>query len=308
MLRSNPLTSHAARSSSSAATPRPCHARPHRIARTKSPLQRPRADTSMHRSSPMQSSLGAAVSTDSDQELLHACVRGMGSQLSSQEEAALRRWWTIQQWRSRPLATELLAQREPAWTDAVHQHRAHRHAFFDELAERADVPEFARFMLENWALPPFLRLVERALQAQICDVSRAALIRNLRDELLPTAHAELMRTLMMAIKERAGPGLSLDLGQSLIDRTLIFHYGYYCDAWNLVGSLFATEMMGHHRMLKMGAGLTRLGFQPSELGFIRVHIECDQGHARHWMESALLPSLRTNPALPTPMAAGIPTS
>jgi len=253
----------------------------------------------------MQSSLGDAVSTDSDEQLLHACVRGMGSQLSSQEEAALRRWWTIQQWRSHPLATELLAQREPAWTDAVLQHRAHRHAFFDGLAERADVPEFARFLLENWALPPFLRLVERALQAQICDVSRAALMRNIRDELFPTGHAELMRTLMVAIKERAGPGLSLDLCQSLIDRTLIFYYGYYCDAWNLVGSLFATEMMGHHRMLKMGAGLTRLGFQPSELEFIRVHIECDEGHARDWMESVLLPSIRTNPELRAPIAAGI---
>lgn len=255
----------------------------------------------------MQSSLGDAVSTASDAQLLHACVRGMGAQLSLREEAALRRWWTIQHWRSHPLAMELLAQGESVWTDAVLQHRAHRHAFFDELAERADVPEFARFLLENWAMPPFLRLVERALQAQICDVSRAALMRNIRDEVLPTPHAELMRNLMVAIKERAGPGLSLDLGQSVIDRTLIFYYGYYCDAWNLVGSLFATEMMGHHRMSRMGAGLTRLGFQPSELEFIRVHIECDEGHAREWMESVLLPSIRTNPELRAPMAAGIAT-
>src|SRR5215475_1742928 len=253
----------------------------------------------------MQSSPGNAVSTDSDEQLLHACVRGMGSQLSLREEAALRRWWTIQHWRSHPLAMELLARREPAWTDAVLQHRAHRHAFFDGLAEHADVPEFARFLLENWALPPFLRLVERALQAQICDVSRAALMRNIRDELLPTAHPELMRTLMMAIKERAGPGLSLDLGQSLIDRTLIFHYGYYCDAWNLVGALFATEMMGQHRMARMGAGLTRLGFRPSELEFIRVHIECDEGHARDWMESVLVPSIRTSPELCARIVGGI---
>jgi len=255
----------------------------------------------------MQSSLGDAVSIDSDEQLLHACVRGMGSQLSLREEAALRRWWTIQHWRSHPLAMELLAQRESAWTDAVLQHRAHRHAFFDELAERADVPEFSRFLLENWALPPFLRLVERALQAQICDLGRAALMRNIRDELFPKAHAELMRKLMVAVKERAGAGLRLDLGQSLIDRTLIFYYGYYCDAWNLVGSLFATEMMGHHRMSRMGAGLTRLGFQPSELEFIEVHIECDEGHAREWMESVLLPSMRAKPELRAPIAAGIAT-
>src|SRR5262249_17242913 len=112
---------------------------------------------------------------------------------------------------------------------------------------------------------------------------------------------------MVAIKERGGVGLSVDLGQSLIDRTLIFYYGYYCDVWNLVGSLFATEMMGQHRMARMGAGLTRLGFQPSELEFIRVHIECDAGHARDWMECVLLPSIRAKPEVRAPIAAGIAT-
>src|SRR5215475_11620269 len=253
----------------------------------------------------MQSSPGNAVSTDSDEQLLHACVRGMGSQLSLREEAALRRWWTIQHWRSHPLAMELLAQREPAWTDAVLQHRAHRHAFFDGLAEHADVPEFARFLLENWALPPFLRLVERALQAQICDLGRAALMRNIRDELFPKAHAELMRKLMVAVKERAGAGLRLDLGQSLIDRTLVFYYGYYCDPWNLVGSLQATEAMGIHRLQKMGRGLERLGLAPDALDFITVHLGCEAGHARAWHSQVVVPSIRTNPKLGIPIAEGI---
>jgi hypothetical protein len=254
----------------------------------------------------MQSSrrnTGSAVVRDED--LLHACVHGMGSQLSAREDLALRQWWTVQQRRSTPLATELLAQPESAWTHAVVQHRAHRHAFFDELAERADVMEFAQFLLENWPLPPFLKLVERALQAQIRGVARAALLRNIHDELFPTPHSELMRRLMTAVKERAGAGVSLELGQSLIDRTLIFYYGYYCDPWNLVGSLFATEMMGQHRMVRMGAGLTRLGFRPSELEFIHVHIECDEGHARDWMESVLAPSIRTSPELCARIADGI---
>jgi heme oxygenase-like protein len=250
-------------------------------------------------------SLGNITSACDDEALLRACVRGMGLQLSAVEKSALHRWWTAQQRRAAPLVTELLAQSESAWIVAVLQHRAHRHAFYEELAERADIVEFARFLLENWALPPFLTLVERALQVQICDVSRTALLHNIRDELLPKPHAELMRNLMTAIKERAGPGVSLDLGHSLVDRTLIFYYGYYCDPWNLVGSLFATEMMGQHRMTRMGAGLTRLGFQPSELEFIRVHMECDEGHARDWMESVLIPSIRANPELRAPIAAGI---
>jgi Iron-containing redox enzyme len=250
-------------------------------------------------------SLANIPSACDDEGLLRACVRGMGAQLSAVEKSALQRWWTVQQRRSGPLVTELLAQSESAWIVAVLQHRAHRHAFYEELAERADVVEFAGFLLENWALPPFLTLVERALQVQICDVSCTALLRNIKDELLPKPHAELMRNLMTAIKERAGAGVSLELGQSLIDRTLIFHYGYYCEPWNLVGSLFATEMMGQHRMTRMGAGLTRLGFQPSELEFIRVHIECDEGHACEWMESVLIPSIRANPELRAPIAAGI---
>ena len=249
--------------------------------------------------------LGNIAPACDDEALLRACVHGMGSQLSAVEKSALQRWWTVQQRRAAPLAAELLAQPESAWTAAVTRHRAHRHAFYDELAERADVPEFARFLLENWALPPFLRLVERALQVQICDTSCTALLRNIKDELFPKPHAELMRNLMTAIKERAGAGLNLELGQTLIDRTLIFYYGFYCDPWNLVGSLFATEMMGQHRMTRMGAGLTRLGFQPSELEFIRVHIECDEGHARDWMESVLMPSIRANPDLRARIATGI---
>ena len=253
----------------------------------------------------MQSSLRNIAPVTQNEDLLRTCVRGMGSQLSAPEQIALRRWWTMHQRRSGPLATKLLAQPESTWTDAVLRHRAHRHVFFDELAERANVVEFASFLLENWALPPFLKLVERALQVQICDASCAALLRNIHDERGPPPHAELMHNLVTAVKKRAGESVSVELGQSLIDRTLIFYYGYYCDPWNLVGSLFATEMMGQHRMARMGAGLTRLGFQPSELEFIRVHIECDEGHARDWMESVLVPTIRANPELSIPIAAGI---
>jgi hypothetical protein len=165
--------------------------------------------------------------------------------------------------------------------------------------------EFAEFLLENWAFPAFLPLVERALEVQICEQARAALLRNIHDEQIPTPHATLMRRLVTALKARAGDGLQLELGETLIDRTLIFYYGYFCDPWNLIGALYATEVMGRHRMLKMGAGLERLGFTASDLEFIQVHIACDDNHASDWMEGVLAPSLAANPTLRAPIAQGI---
>jgi hypothetical protein len=38
--------------------------------------------------------------------------------------------------------------------------------------------------------------------------------------------------------------------------------------------LFATEVMAHHRMIKMGEGLERLSFDNEDREFIRVHVEC----------------------------------
>jgi hypothetical protein len=118
-------------------------------------------------------------------------------------------------------------------------------------------------------------------------------------------HAELMRRLILALKAKAGDGLRLKSFPSLVDRILVFYYGFYCDPWHLVGSLYATEVMAHHRMTQMGAGLTRLGFDAVDLEFIRVHVVCDEDHAEDWSKGVIAPSLRLDPALRSPVANGI---
>ena len=114
-----------------------------------------------------------------------------------------------------------------------------------------------------------------------------------------------MRRLILALKAKAGDGLQLDSYPSLIDRILVFYYGYYCDPWHLVGSLYATEVMAHHRMEKMNMGLERLGFDPTEREFIELHMVCDEDHARDWSEGVIASSLRLNPALRRPIVDGI---
>ena len=118
------------------------------------------------------------------------------------------------------------------------------------------------------------------------------------------SHTDRMRRLMAALKTKAGDGLVLDQYASLIDRTLVFYYGYYIDPWRLIGSLYATEEMAHHR-IKMGAGLKRLGLDPWDLEFIRVHTVCDEDHTRDWREGVILPSVRLNPGLREKIAARI---
>jgi heme oxygenase-like protein len=241
------------------------------------------------------------------EDLLRACARCLASEsyLNEPQQLALREWWETERVRSRTYATTLSARPEAEWTGSIDEHRAHRHPFYDELAATADAQQFAEFLLENWAFPAFLPLVERALEVQICARARAALTRNIQDEQVPTPHATLMRRLVTALKARVGDGARLELGDSLIDRTLIFYYGYFCDPWNLVGALYATEVMGRHRMVKMGQGLERLGFGSHDLEFIRVHIVCDDGHADDWMQGVIAPSLAANPTLRAALAQGI---
>src|SRR5207249_2989983 len=86
---------------------------------------------------------------------------------------------------------------------------------------------------------------------------------------------------------------------------LVFYYGYFCDPWHLAGSLYATEVMAHYRMSQMGAGLERLQFDPADLEFIRVHVDCDEGHASDWSEGVIGPSIRLDPRLRVPIAEGI---
>jgi pyrroloquinoline quinone (PQQ) biosynthesis protein C len=237
-------------------------------------------------------------------DLLQVCVQCMDSQLDEECERALRAWWHQERERSASLVEGILAQPASEWMDAILEHRAHRHPWYDELAERVSVQEYAAFLLENRAFPAFLPLVERTLQAQICDCGRAAVRRNIDDEQVPAPHAELMRHMMQAIKTKAGD-IPLESYSSLVDRTLVFYYGYYCDSWHLVGSLCATEVLGLDRMSKMGAGLRRLGFDPPDLEYIRVHLECDDGHAREWTDDVIVPAVERNRELRRPIAEGI---
>jgi hypothetical protein len=243
--------------------------------------------------------------TLTETDLLKTCQQRVATHPDAEEERALRLWWNGQRQRSSPLAAALIEQGEDGWTSTILEHRAHRHPWYDYLAHEASVQEFAAFILENSPLPAFLPLVERTLAAQICDQGRAAVLRNIEDEQAPVPHADLMRRLVVALKARAGDGLELGSFPTLADRILVFYYGYYCDPWHLAGSLYATEVMAHYRMVQMGAGLERLQFDPQDLEFIRVHVVCDEGHASDWSEGVIAPSVRLNPGLRTPIAEGI---
>ena len=243
--------------------------------------------------------------TVTETDLLKTCQQRITTHPDAEEERTLRLWWNGQRDRSSPLATALIEQSEDGWTSTILEHRAHRHSWYDYLAHEASVQEFAGFILENSPLPAFLPLVERTLAAQICDDSRAAILRNIEDEQKPVPHAELMRRLVLALKARAGEGLQLESFPTLADRILVFYYGYYCDPWHLAGSLYATEVMAHHRMVKMGAGLERLQFDSKDLEFIRVHVVCDESHASDWSEGVIAPSIQLDPGLRVPVAEGI---
>lgn len=118
-------------------------------------------------------------------------------------------------------------------------------------------------------------------------------------------HAQLMQRLVRAVKARAGDGVPVDLHPSLVERTVAFYYGYYCDPWHLVGSLYATELMAHHRVSRMGEGLERLGVEATELEFIRIHASSDDEHARDWSEGVITPTLRVLPSVRRALAEGI---
>jgi pyrroloquinoline quinone (PQQ) biosynthesis protein C len=227
------------------------------------------------------------------------------SQLEKDDDRALRDWWDLERKRSSPLTSALLARPESDWTTAIIEHPAHRHRWYDALADEVSVQEFATFLLENWAFPAFLPLVERTLQAQISDEGRAATIRNIEDEQIPVPHADLMRRLIHGVKAKAGDDVPLSVYPSLVDRTLVFYYGYYCNPWHLVGALYVTEAVAYHRLTKMGAGLTRLGLEPADLEFIRVHLACDEDHAREWSDDVIASSVRLNPSLRESIAEGI---
>jgi hypothetical protein len=225
--------------------------------------------------------------------------------LAPQEERALRRRIETIDRRAATFASSLLALPETQWEDLVYGHRAHRHAWYDKLAERATIAEFAAFLLENWAFPAFLPLLERTRAAQVVEAGRDAIDRNIADEQTPVPHAELMQRLVLAVKARAGAESGRTSYPSLVERTLVFYYGYYIDPWYLVGALYATEALALYRVTRMGAGLLRLGLDAGDLEFIRIHSVCDEDHARDWREAVIAATVTARPGLRTPIAQGV---
>jgi hypothetical protein len=238
--------------------------------------------------------------------LLDLCANNMDlGQLDPAVETALRGWWKLERGRANPLVEALVCRPATEWTEAILEHRAHRHPWYDALANEVTLEEFATFMLENRRFPAFLPLAQRALKAQICDEARAALQRNIDDEQVPVPHAELMGRLMGALKTRVGDGLRLEVYPSLVNRTLVFYYGYYLDVWSLIGSLYVTEAVAFHRLQGMNTGLQRLGLNPHELEFIHIHMTCDEDHARDWSDGVVGPTLNLDPSVRTSIAEGI---
>src|SRR5262249_52453316 len=238
--------------------------------------------------------------------LLDLCWNNMESgQLDTVGETALRGWWKLARARVDPLVKALVSRPATEWTEAILEHRAHRHPWYDALAMEVTLEEFATFMLENRRFPAFLPLAQRALKAQTCNKARAALQRNIDDEQVPVPHAELMGRLMGALRARAGEGLVLEVYPSLVNRTLVFYYGYYLDVWSLIGSLYVTEAVASHRLDRMNIGLQRLGLSAHELEFIHVHMTCDENHARDWSDGVVAPTLNLDASVRSSIAEGI---
>jgi hypothetical protein len=224
---------------------------------------------------------------------------------SAVDRILLRRWNAVLEHETDPLARRLATIAPAEWDAAVSAHEAHRHYWYDFVEDEITIDEMAGFLLENGHYPSFLALLERIRAAQFLGDARAAIDENIADEQRPEPHAELMRRLMMAVKRRARPDLRLSQSPALVDRTLVFYYGYFCDPWHLVGSVFATETLGTRRVMCMGRGLERLGLSDHERMFTTIHAECDDHHASDWLERVILPSLALDASLLPRIAAGM---
>ena len=236
-------------------------------------------------------------------KLLEVCAGNLDGQLARHHELALRAWWEIECADASAIVEPLL-KRADEWEAFIIDHPAHRHHFYDQLADAFSIEQYAAFLLENGSFPAFLPLVTRTLSVQNCDQARAAIAHNIADEQIPVPHADLMRRLFVGVRARAGDRVQLETFASLIDRTLIFYYGFYCEPWHLVGSLWATEVMANHRLVHMHRGLLRLGLNAHELEFFHVHLACDDGHAAEWQTEVVLPSIARDASLCRPLVEG----
>jgi hypothetical protein len=238
--------------------------------------------------------------------LLERCAANLkAARVNAMDQTLLRRWNAGLEHETDAYALRLSAMGPAGWDAAVTGHEAHRHYWYDFVRDEITLDEMAAFLLENGNYPSFLALLERIRRAQTLDDARAAIDENIVDEHLPEPHADLMRRLMMAVKQRARPDLPLTQHPPLIDRTLVFYYGYFCDPWHLVGSVFATERLGTRRVICMGQGLKRLGLTEHERMFTTIHAECDDHHAGDWLERVILPSIASDESVGPRIAAGL---
>jgi len=58
-------------------------------------------------------------------------------------------------------------------------------------------------------------------------------------------------------------------------------------------------------MTQMKRGLDRLGFQADEIEYVRIHLHCDEHHARDWRDGVIIPSLARAPRLGVSIVEGI---
>ncbi|MBB3060607.1 iron-containing redox enzyme family protein [Microbulbifer rhizosphaerae] len=249
--------------------------------------------------------INLSVDITQSTELLKTCAEQLGSSLPTEFAEILIRWRQQTFTAPSPFLKELLATNPIQWDKSIAAHRAHSHPWYDFISSTIDIDNMASFLLENKYYPTFIALLEKILDIQFTDDAVSAVQENIDDEFEPEPHANLMRKMMMAVKKRAAEPIRLDDYPALNDRTLIFYYGYYLEPWHLVGSLFATEQMGTHRVICMKTGLERMGLSADELEFTTVHSECDEHHADDWLQRVIMPSIEARPELLNRIAAGI---
>ena len=238
--------------------------------------------------------------------LLKRCASGLNTDTIDNSDSNLLEEWNNEiAERVSTLTQKFISTPLTNWEALILQHPAYQHTWYDFISEDISLNEMAAFLLENKHYPVFLSLLEKIKTVQICEDGVAAVEENIADEHQPEPHAELMQRLMQAVHARVNSALVLLEYPTLIDRTLVFYYGYYCEPWHLVGSVFATERMGTRRVICMDKGLRRLGLNDHELAFTIIHSECDDHHASDWLERVVIPSVELNPRILNTIAEGI---
>lgn len=240
-----------------------------------------------------------------DNLLVNCGFTHLDGKLESADKMQLLRWNRNVQRSCLPLSSQFLNTPLQYWDDLICAQRAHTHPWYDFISKEISINQMAEFLLENKHYPVFLKLLEVIRDAQFCNSAIAAVQENIEDEHQPEPHAELMKRLMIAVKERASDKIKLKSSTTLIDRTLVFYYGLYHQPWHLVGSVFATERMGTRRVQHMHMGLKRLGLTDHELAFTIVHAECDDHHAGEWLDKVIIPSVEKSPQLKKMLARGV---